>query len=70
MNIFRRVFEVSRTESDKQVSRSLGIFHSKLLRIVSVARSLAFLERVRMCSIVSTLMNRDITDAVFFFQNL
>ena len=70
MNIGGRVFEVSWIELDKQNVRSLGIIRSKVLRIVSIARSLAFPERVRVYSVVSFVMNWDITGAVLDIQYL
>ena len=70
LNIGGLVFEVTKTDGDKQVSRSLGSFHSKILRFISVARSSVFPERVRVCSVVGTLMNWDITAAVLCIQYL
>ena len=68
LNISGRVFEVSWIKLEKQVSRSLGIIHSKVLRIISVVRSSAFPERVRIYSVVSTVMNWDIIGAVLGIQ--
>ena len=70
LSICGRVSEISRTEGDKQIIRSLGIIYSKVLCMISVERSSAFPERVRMCSVVSSLMNYDIADAVLGIQYL
>ena len=70
LNIGGRVFEVSGTEGDKQVSRSLLIFHSKVLPIFSEAHSSAIPESVRMCSVVSTVTDWHIIGAVFGIQYL
>ena len=68
--IIGRAFEVSWTEVDKQVSWLLGAIRRKVLRIISVARSSTLLERVRISSLVSTVMNWDITGAVLGVQYL
>ena len=70
MNICGRVLKVNWILVDKQVSRSSGIIHSKVLRILSAARSSAFPERVLINSVVSTVMNWDITGAVLGIQFL
>ena len=59
-----RVFEVSRTEGNKQVSKSLGISLSQVLRIIYRSRLSAFPVRVRICFVKSTVMNWDITGVV------
>ena len=70
MNFSERVFEVSWIEVDEVFSRSLGIFHSKILRIISVARSSAFPKRVRIYSVVCTVTNWDTFGAVLGIQYL
>ena len=70
LNISGRVFEVSWIEVDKQVSRSIGISHSKAFRIISVARHSAFSEPVRIYSVESIMMNGEITGAVLGIQFL
>ena len=70
LNISGSVSEVSWNEGDEQVSRLLGLFHSKVLRIFSVARSLASRESVRLFSLKSTVMNLDITGAALGIQSL
>ena len=64
------VFEISRVEGDNQVSRLLGNIHSEGNCIIPEERSSAFSECVRMCSVVSTVMNWDITVAVLGIQIL
>ena len=70
LNIGGRVFKVNWTEVDKQTTRSPGVVRSKILRILSVARSSAFLERIRIYSVVSTVMKWDITGAVLAMQDM
>ena len=70
LNIGGHLFEVSGTECDKLDSSSLKIIHSKILRIISVARSSAFPEGIRMCSLVISLMNWNNTDALLGIQYL
>ena len=70
LNISGRVFEVNWIEVDNEVIRTLGIIHSKVLRIISVASSSAFPERLRIYSVVSTVMNWDVNGAVLGIQYL
>ena len=68
LNFSGHVFEVSWTGDDKQDIRSIGIIHSRVLCIISVAHPSAFPERVRIRSVISSLMNWDSTGAVLSIQ--